>query len=116
MATSMSPGDIRTFKHGDGKAVVAGVGLWAEKHGEWIEIHLTGPCRTTVTNNPDSVRYHQTLFRDLRMTLIRERCWSFGDEGAEVEKVESKPRYDPIKLRGEGPSASEIVMRDRERF
>lgn len=114
----MSPGDVRTFKHGDGNAVVAGVGLWAEKHGQWIEIHLTGPCRTTVTNNPESVRYHRTLFRDLRTTLIRERCWSFGEEGAEVERAEAepKPRYQPIKLRGEGPTASEIVLRDRGRF
>ncbi len=48
MGALMSPGDIRTFKHGDGNAVVAGVGLWAEKHGNWREIHLTGPCRTTV--------------------------------------------------------------------
>jgi hypothetical protein len=26
------------------------------------------------------------------------------------------PRFQPIKLRGEGPSVSETLLRDRERF
>jgi hypothetical protein len=25
-------------------------------------------------------------------------------------------KYDPIKLRGDGPNASEIILRDRDRF
>jgi hypothetical protein len=28
----------------------------------------------------------------------------------------TEPRYNPIKLRGSGPSASEILIRDRDRF
>jgi hypothetical protein len=32
------------------------------------------------------------------------------------EETERSPRYQPIKLRGEGPSASEILLRDRGRF
>jgi hypothetical protein len=26
------------------------------------------------------------------------------------------PRYNPVKPRGDGPSASEIILRDRDRF
>jgi hypothetical protein len=40
---------------------------------------------TTVTNNPDSERYHRTLFRDLRRVLLENQCWPFGEEGAETE-------------------------------
>jgi hypothetical protein len=131
----MSPGDVRTFKRGDGNAVVVGHGLWAERQGAWIHIHLTGPddSHTTVTNNPKSVRFHRTLFRDLRRTLINQNCWPFGEEGSETTETAVLPsqprssfdatvpggpaaRFQPIKLRGEGPTASEIVIRDRGRF
>jgi len=132
----MSPGDVRTFKRGEGNAVVVGHGLWAARQGKWIHIHLTGPddSHTTVTNNPDSVRFHRTLFRDLRRTLINQNCWPFGDEGAETMEAEGEsaeprssydpmvargeqiaPRYQPIRAKG-GASASEILLRDRGRF
>lgn len=132
----MNPGDVRTFKRGEGNAVVVGHGLWAERQGKWIHIHLTGPddSHTTVTNNPDSVRFHRTLFRDLRRTLINQSCWHFGDEGAETAEPELAPveprssykpigageepiapRYQPIRAKG-GASASEILLRDRGRF
>lgn len=123
----MSPGDVRTFKRGQGKAVVVGHGLWAARQGKWIEIHITGPddSHTTVSNNPNSVRFHRTLFRDLRRTLINQTCWPFGEEGVEDSgpKVSvstpqrgSVVRFEPIQLRGEGLTASEILLRDRTRF
>jgi hypothetical protein len=113
MATLMSPGDVRTFKRGGGNAVVVGLGLWAERQGKWIHIHMTGPddSHTTVTNNPGSERYHRTLFRDLRRTLLRENCWEFGDEGMETEQKESLPRFDPVPIRGAALSAT--VISDR---
>lgn len=132
----MSPGDVRTFKRGTGMAVVVGHGLWAERQGKWIHIHLTGPddSHTTVTNNPASVRFHRTLFRDLRRTLMNQVCWPFGEEGSETAEPEiastepysslspivnyemtAKPRYQPIRAKG-GASASDIVIRDRGRF
>jgi hypothetical protein len=113
MAALISPGDVRTFKRGNGSAVVVGLGLWAVRQGKWIHIHMTGPddSHTTVTNNPDSERYHRTLFRDLRHTLIRERCWEFGDEGAETEQKESPSRFDPVPIRGEPLSATIIADR-----
>jgi len=114
----MSPGDVRTFKRGGGNAVVVGHGLWAERQGKWIHIHITGPddSHTTVTNNPDSVRYHRTLFRDLRRTLVNQACWPFGDEGvetAESESVSVEPlsHFSPVPIRGE--SLSETIIRDR---
>jgi hypothetical protein len=134
MATLINPGDVRTFKRGNGNAVVVGLGLWAARQGKWIHIHMTGPgdSHTTVSNNPDSVRFHRTLFRDLRRTLVRENCWPFGEDGAEVEQEEDSvarfenvsssdreilkaPRFQPIRLRGDGPTASEIVVQDRAR-
>ena len=119
----MRPGDVQTFKHGEGNAVVVGLGLWAKREGKWIHIHLTGPdeSHTTVTNNPKSVRYHRTLFRNLRQTLLRQGCWPFGEEGAEETDSESdetahKPasRFRPISVRGE--PVSESMLRDRERL
>jgi hypothetical protein len=86
----MKPGDIRTFKKGKGNAAVLAIGVWATrqtKNGP-IHIHITGTEKfhTTVTNGPDSERYHRTLFRDLRRLLIDQNCWPFGDEGAESEE------------------------------
>src|ERR1700761_4986448 len=113
MATSISPGDVRVFKHGDGNAVVVGLGLWAERQGQWIHIHMTGPddSHTTVTNNPNSVRFHRTLFRDLRRTLLRENCWAFGDEGSETEHQEVSLGFDPVRIQGEPLSATIIADR-----
>jgi hypothetical protein len=83
----MKPGDVRLFRKGDGNAVVLAVGLWATKRGHQTHIDVTGPknFHTTVTNDPDSERYHRTLFRDLRRVLVANECWPFGDEGAETE-------------------------------
>ena len=113
MASLLSPGDVRTFKRGRGTAVVVGLGLWAERQGRWIHIHMTGPddSHTTVTNNPDSERFHRTLFRDLRRTLIREHCWEFGDAGVETEQKEVSSRFAPGPIRGEPLSATIIAER-----
>ena len=85
----MKPGAVRTFRKGSGNAVVLAVGLWAERPSKTgqIHIHITGTEKfhTTVTNDPDSERYHRTLFRDLRKLLIDQNCWAFGAEGAETE-------------------------------
>jgi hypothetical protein len=114
----MSPGDVRTFKRGEGNAVVVGHGLWAERQGKWIHIHMTGPddSHTTVTNNPGSVRFHRTLFRDLRRTLISQGCWQFGDEGSEIAESKASPegpssRFSPVPIQGEPLSAT--IIRDR---
>ncbi len=92
--SGLNPGDIRTFQRGKGKAVVVGIGLWAERsRGSGpIHIHMTGMGKkghTTVTNQPSSTRYHRTLFRDLRRLLIQEKCWPYGDEGEETEERNS---------------------------
>jgi len=84
----MKPGDVRTFKKGTGKAVVLAMGIWADKDKSgWLRIDITGARKshTTVTNNPESDRYHRTLFRDLRRELIAQNCWPFGTEGSETE-------------------------------
>jgi hypothetical protein len=84
----MKPGDVRTFKKVKGNAVVLAVGIWAAKEkGGWLRIDITGTKKshTTVTNNPESDRYHRTLFRDLRRTLVEQNCWKFGSEGSETE-------------------------------
>lgn len=88
-AEEMKPGDVRTFQKGSGEAVVLAIGIWAARQGrDHLRIDITGTknLHTTVTNNPDSDRYHRTLFRDLRRVLISQKCWQFGDEGAETEK------------------------------
>lgn len=111
----MSPGDVRTFQQGTGNAIVIGLGLWAEKgESKWIQIHMTGPndLHTTVTNNPDSVRYHRTLFRDLRRTLIQQECWPYGAEGSETEEDTIAPsRFHPVPIRGN--SLSSTILEDR---
>ena len=83
----MSPGDVRTFKRGEGNAVVLGIGLWARRRGKQLHIDITGAggSHTTVTNDEASERYHRTLFRDLRRVLIANQCWPYGNEGAETE-------------------------------
>lgn len=88
----MNPGDVRTFQKGRGNAVVVGVGVWAERKNDesYIQIHLSGVSdgHTTVTNNPGSVRYHRTLFRNLRRVLVTNDAWPYGDAGAETEEKE----------------------------
>lgn len=82
----LRPGSVHVFN--PGKSVVLGVGVWAAKQAGWIHIHMTGGAgfHTTVTNQPDSRRYHRTLFRNLRRVLIDNGTWKFGDEGAETEE------------------------------
>jgi hypothetical protein len=83
----MKPGDQRTFKSGNGKAVVLAIGIWAKRDGKNLRIDITGAgTHTTVTNNKDSERYHRTLFRNLRKVLIANGSWEFGDEGSETEE------------------------------
>lgn len=116
----MSPGDVRTFKRGTGNSLVVGLGVWAVKKGRWIDIHLTGPdnSHTIVTNNPESVRFHPTLFHDLRQTLVKQKCWEFGEEGADstpvVYVVQPRSRFHPVRIQGE--SLSETIIRDRGAF
>ena len=83
----MQPGDVRLFKKGNGNAVVLAIGIWAAKRGNQLHIDITGTktFHTTVTSDPDSERYHRTLFRNLRKLLIDNNAWPFGDEGAETE-------------------------------
>jgi hypothetical protein len=85
----MKPGDTRSFKKGTGNAVVLAIGVWAERKLKTgpIQIHITGTktFHTTVTNNPNSERYHRTLFRNLRKLLVQNNCWAYGDAGTETE-------------------------------
>jgi hypothetical protein len=65
----MKPGDTRLFRKGKGEAVVLAIGVWAGREGKnRLRIDITGTkiLHTTLTNDPDSERYHRTLFRDLR--------------------------------------------------
>jgi hypothetical protein len=110
----INPGDVRTFQQGEGKAVVVGLGVWAEQQGRWVQIHVTGPnhSHTTVTNNPESERYHRTLFRDLRRTLMEQGCWMYGEQGNETEeRTASQSRFRPVPIRGESLSATIIADR-----
>ena len=85
---TIQPGGVRVF--GGDKAIALTLGVWAEKHGTVIEIHLTGDgelfSHTTVNNNPASPRYHRTIFRNLRRLLIANGKWPYGNEGAETEE------------------------------
>jgi hypothetical protein len=75
----MKPGDQRMFKKGNGSDVILAIG----------PIDITGAgTYTTVTNKPDSVRYHRTLFRDSRSVLIANGRWGFGAGGAKAESRE----------------------------
>src|SRR6266536_1178960 len=77
------------IEEGKRKATILASGVWAARTGESgpIHIHITGTEKfhTTVTNQPDSERYHRTLFRDLRRLLVEQHCWPYGNEGAETE-------------------------------
>ena len=85
----IKPGQVRTFKRGNGNAVVLAIGVWAEHRRKRLHIHMTGPkeyFHTTVTNDPQAERYHRTLFRNLRKVLIDNQAWPYGNEGAETER------------------------------
>jgi hypothetical protein len=82
----MRPGDVRRFQQGEGNAVVLAVGIWAKRERQHLRIDITGTGKhTTITNNPESKRYHRTLFRDFRRILIENNAWPFGDEGSETD-------------------------------
>ena len=109
----LNPGDVRTYQRGNGNAVVLGVGLWAQKQNGWIQIHMTGngDGHTWVTNNPGSERYHRTLFRNLRRTLVQENCWPFGEEGSETEAKRLREEFEPVAIRGR--SLSDTLIEER---
>ncbi len=118
------------------KSVRLTAGLRAKRGKDgWVHIRISGGGSiTTVTNNPRSKnRFHPYLFQQLRRTLIESNCWQFGEEGAQIEattKVRhgyglvmpkgkrdpNRPRFQRIELRGDGPTASELLLRDRQRF
>jgi hypothetical protein len=101
--------------------------LSAGKRGEHILIRLVAPGQApvTVSNDPESARFHPSLFRNLRKTLIANGAWRFGDEGSDAVSLElqqeaeyfqqTDSRFKPVLARG-GQSASELLLRDRERF
>lgn len=60
-----------------------------------------GAIQTTPIPNPKAPQHPTTTIR-----LNRESKYAQA----------VAPRFQPIKLRGEGPTASEILLRDRERF
>lgn len=84
----MRPGDVRVFtKRG---SLVLAIGVWPKRRGKQLHIDITGPkefFHTTITSDPNSDRYHRTLFRNLRRVLIANDCWHFGEEGAETENA-----------------------------
>jgi hypothetical protein len=85
--TEMKPGDLRAFKKGKGKSLTIALGIWAERGTKHLQIHITGRGgHTWITNDPESERYHRTLFRNLRKILIENGQWQFGDEGSETTK------------------------------
>ena len=86
MTVDMKPGDFRIFNKGRGTSLAVAIGVFAKRERSFLRIDLTGlGGHTTVSNNQKSVRYHRTLFRDLRRFLIKHGQWQFGDEGAETE-------------------------------
>lgn len=107
----MQPGQTKAFAPKG--SLVASVGLWAEKKGDWIQIHVTGlgDGQTTITNNPSSSRYHRTLFRNMRRTMMAQHCWPFGNDGAETEAT-SLQEFAPIQTRS-GVLASDILVHER---
>ena len=69
-----------------GKALAVTVGIWAKREREHLRIDITGfGGHTTISNNPESERYHRTLFRNMRRILIDNGVWEFGEEGKETE-------------------------------
>jgi hypothetical protein len=82
----LKPGDVRLFKEGYGASLAVAIGVWAKRDGKHIRIDITGlGGHTTVSNRP-GMRYHRTLFRNLRRFLIKNGQWPFGDEGEETEQ------------------------------
>jgi hypothetical protein len=84
---TLRPGSTHVFT--PGKSLVVGLGVWPQKQAGKIHIHMTGrdDFHTTVTNDPESARYHhhRTLFRNLRRLLIEHGVWPYGDDGSETE-------------------------------
>jgi hypothetical protein len=85
----MRVGEVRRLETGK-KSICVALGVFAQREGKAIHIHLTGPPKfhVWVTNRTDSERYHRVLFRNLRRLLVQENRWPFGDEGAETEEKE----------------------------
>ena len=98
--SEIKPGDVRVLKRGEGKALAVVVGVWATQDRDHLRIDITGLGKghTTVTNKPDSVRYHRTLFRDIRKVLIENGVWEFGDEGSETEETKPESAMQPGKF------------------
>ena len=88
----MRSGEVQRSKQGNGKTVHLAIDMWAKprKNSDWIDIHISVPGNTptTVTNKPDSPRFHLALFQKLRSILISQNCWPFADKGAEKSEQE----------------------------
>ena len=69
----MRPGDVQTFKHGEGNAVVVGLGLWAKRQGEWIV-----PTRLALRRRMGSVELDLTRARFAGPMVVVELDMKFG--------------------------------------
>ena len=60
-----------------GSTVYLHAGIWFDKRT--AEIHIAGPkesrFHSTVSDNPESKRYHPNLYKKLKEILLREGCW-----------------------------------------
>jgi len=82
----MNPGEQKTFRTGDGNAVVLAVGVWTARDGIPLRIDSADDgAHMTITNRPGAVGEHRILFRGLRRMLMINGCWISGDEGAEAD-------------------------------
>lgn len=69
-----------------GNTVYLRVGLWYSEREH--AIHITAPgvddeFHTWVSNNPDSVRHHATLYKHLKRVMKNQGAWPDPDPDAE---------------------------------
>lgn len=87
MHYKMTPGDSRTFKRKQKQALVLAIGVWAEFNEGVAQIHIAGNdnLHVIVVDQPDSKRYHTTLFRHLRQVLLDNGCWLSTKEAVSID-------------------------------
>lgn len=62
-------------KSDSGRTIYPKIGIWYAEEDGHIRLSVEGQGLTSVSNDPDSERYHRTLYKKLVEVLDAEGAW-----------------------------------------
>src|ERR671921_534915 len=78
-------------KSKSGQTVYPKIGVWRPADGDHIHLSIEGQGLTSVTDNPDSERFHRTLYAQLAEVLREHGAWPTKAKDAKARRPRGAP-------------------------